>query len=35
MSDERMKVLLVKPGEYAKKTEIGSSLEDMQQAVGG
>ena len=35
MSDESMKVLLVKPGEYAREAEIGSSLEDMQQAVGG
>ena len=35
MSDKRMKVLLVKPGEYAREAEIGSSLEDMQQAVGG
>ena len=35
MSDEKMKVLLVKPGEYARATEIGSDLESMQAAVGG
>lgn len=35
MSDESMKVLLVKPGEYAREAEIGSRLEDMQHAVGG
>lgn len=35
MSDEKMRVLLVKPGEYARATEIGSDLESMQAAVGG
>lgn len=35
MSDEKRKVLLVKPGEYARATEIGSDLESMQAAVGG
>lgn len=35
MSDEKMKVLLVKPGEYAREAEIGSNLEAMQAAVGG
>lgn len=33
--EETMKVLLVKPGEIAKQVELGGSLEDMQQAVGG
>ena len=35
MSDEKMKVLLVKPGEYAREAEIGNNLESMQQTVGG
>ena len=33
--EETMKVLLVKPGEIARQVELGGSLEDMQQAVGG
>ena len=33
--EETMKVLLVKPGEIARRVELGGSLEDMQQAVGG
>jgi len=30
-----MKVVMLKPGEYAEVTEIGNELEDMQEVVGG
>ncbi len=32
---EKLNVLLVKPGQYPQKVEIGSELEDLQKAVGG
>lgn len=32
---EKLKVLLVKPGQYPQQVEIGSELEDLQKAVGG
>jgi len=32
---ELMNVLLVKPGEYPKPVQIGTELEDLQEAVGG
>ena len=33
--NEKIKVLLFKPGEYAKTVEIDDTLEGMQEAVGG
>ncbi len=35
MSDSRMRVLICEPGMLARAAEIGTSLEDLQQAVGG
>ena len=34
-ADKPIEVLLVEPGQYARMTTIGSSLEDMQKVVGG
>lgn len=35
MHKEKMRVVYVEPGKWAKITEIGKELEDMQEAVGG
>ncbi len=35
MSDEKMRVVICEPGMLARAAEIGTSLEDLQRAVGG
>ena len=35
MNDNKMRVLICEPGMLARAAEIGTSLEDLQRAVGG